>query len=293
MLARAGGCLARPCSGELLLRFGSTYSSAGKQVVHRGLDLRAEEGEGVLAAASGTVSFAGQIPADGGGRVTAVTVTTDSGLLVCVSPLSSARVSKGDRVSAGDMVGVLAGSGDDSVSEAHVHLSVRDEGVYVDPEPLLGQPAPVLGVAPEPGGGAVADGGVSGATVSGVAATAGVGSGASSSVSLGAGSGAIVVAGATIPGHVSSVLGSQIAESVRGSFSAEIARLRMRHGVVHTSGFAEPRIADVVAAAVSGSAVVPASAAGLGLLIAAAGCLAAVGKLRQESAALPVLWRER
>lgn len=293
--ARATEGLTRPCSGELLLRFGSTYSLVGKNVVHRGLDIQAEEGDGVLAAAGGTVSFAGQVPADGGGRVTAVTVTTDTGLLVCVSPLRSASVSKGDYVSAGELVGVLAGSGDDSVADTHVHLSVRDEGVYVDPELLLGKPVAIVGIDPEPGEQIAADRSVPDAIPSGSAIPAVVGSGVSSSAGLSAKSGVVTVAaGSTISGQASSVLGPQIAESVQGSFSAEIARLRMRHGIVHTAGFAEPRMADVVAAAVMRpSAVAPVSAAGLGLLIAASGCLAAIGKLRQESAALPVLWRER
>ena len=147
-VAGAGETLSLPVTGALLTRYGARYESPTGSTTHRGLDLAAEDGAGVLAAADGVVTFAGLIPADGGGRTTAITVTTPAGMLVTVSPLLDSRVSKGAHVEAGDELGTLAGTGDGSSTLSHVHLSVRVDGAYVDPEPMLGlgqvAPAPEL-----------------------------------------------------------------------------------------------------------------------------------------------------
>ncbi len=125
--------LAAPVSGAVLTRYGARYQTPAGTSTHRGLDLGADEGVAVLAAVDGVVTFAGLVPADGGGRTTAVTITTPGGLLVTVSPLLAASVEKGAHVVAGDELGTLAGAGDASSAQPHVHLSVRVEGTYVDP----------------------------------------------------------------------------------------------------------------------------------------------------------------
>jgi len=140
--ALATEALSPPVAGAPLTRYGAQYETPAGGVTHRGLDLAACDGAVVLAAADGIVTFAGLVPADGGGRATAVTIITPGGLLVTVSPLLTAGVAKGAHVVAGDEVGTLAGTGDASSAQPHIHLSVRVGGTYVDPQPMLGATAP-------------------------------------------------------------------------------------------------------------------------------------------------------
>lgn len=135
--AVASTLLSSPVPGGAVVAFGVAYETGGRRVTHRGLDLQASGTETVRAACDGVVTFAGEVPADDGGRTRAVTIRSADGLLVCVSPLATTRVSKGEPVNAGDVVGEVAESGDGSWSAAHVHLSVREGDTYVDPAPLI------------------------------------------------------------------------------------------------------------------------------------------------------------
>ncbi len=148
-LAFGGETLSPPVGGAVVTRYGVGYETPVGSATHRGLDLGAAEGAPVLAAADGVVTFAGLVPADGGGRSTAITITTPSGLLVTVSPLLAAGVGKGAHVAAGDELGTLAGAGDASSTQSHVHLSVRVGGTYVDPQPMLGSIEPDPASEPE------------------------------------------------------------------------------------------------------------------------------------------------
>lgn len=134
--ARAIDALRPPVTGCALVRFGERYG-AENQRTHCGLDLAGTPGEAVTAPCDGIVVFAGEIPADGGGRVVAVTIQPEEGLAVTVSPLEASVVRKGDAVQRGATIGGLAPTGDASSAQPHVHLSVRRDGRYVDPEPML------------------------------------------------------------------------------------------------------------------------------------------------------------
>lgn len=247
-IAYAAGELRRPVTGPSLTRFGVLYTGPGGAVTHRGLDLSAEAGDDVLAAVAGTVTFAGEVPAAGGGRTTAVTISTFDGLQVTVMPLERSFVRQGDGVTAGMRLGMLAGSGDASSAESHVHLSVRQDGAYQDPEPMLmavdDGPVPVPSGGTETVGraGAVARSGVSVAEVSGtrVSATSGAGQ---------------ATARVGYQSAAAPYLSAGQAEVLRDAFSAEIGRLRSGHGRIRTSGFAEPTLADMVRAAVAGERV--------------------------------------
>ncbi|MHB8966567.1 MAG: murein hydrolase activator EnvC family protein [Coriobacteriia bacterium] len=135
--AFASPTLALPVPGTIVLGFGDRYAEGDRQRTHSGLDIGAVAGETVVAAAAGRVTFAGAVPADGGGRAYAVTVETADLSRVTLSPLESVSVSAGESVVAGDEVGTLAALGDSSTVASHVHLSVRVGDIYVDPEPLL------------------------------------------------------------------------------------------------------------------------------------------------------------
>ena len=123
---------------------------------HRGIDLAAPVGERVAAPAAGRVVFAGPVAGRGW-----VSLLVASGVVVTVGPLlqtatavgPSARaldpvVVVGRRVRALDPLGRL-GPG----HAGSLHLSLRIDGVYVDPLPyLVDRPRPRLAPLLAPGG---------------------------------------------------------------------------------------------------------------------------------------------
>jgi hypothetical protein len=139
-----------PVAGPVLRPFSlGPDPYAGGQ--HRGIDIGAEVGATVVAPVSGTVSFAGFVPA--GGR--AVTIETADGHAVTLLQLASATVARDEAVAEGATVGVVGESVDAATTTPHVHLGVRaaaDPEGYVDPLGFLPQaaPAPVTLPAPAP-----------------------------------------------------------------------------------------------------------------------------------------------
>lgn len=125
------------------------YAASYQGRTHHGVDLAAPACAEVRTPVDGTVVFAGQVPADGGGSCWAVTLETGEGLRISLLPLDSTRVSAGGSVTAGEPVGALAAAGDDSGSEAHLHLSLRKGEAYLDPTAFL-PTAPVQAPQPMP-----------------------------------------------------------------------------------------------------------------------------------------------
>ncbi|MBN2839347.1 MAG: peptidoglycan DD-metalloendopeptidase family protein [Coriobacteriia bacterium] len=119
--------------GGIMLPFGATYPGG----VHRGVDLPAGAGAEVRAPSAGTITFAGTVPADGGGTCNAVTLETTDGQKISLLPLEGVYVRAGAAVFPGDPVGRLAAAGDDSSSAPHLHLSLREGDRYIDPTPML------------------------------------------------------------------------------------------------------------------------------------------------------------
>ncbi len=139
-LGAGGWPLAGPA--EVLLAYGAGYPGEGGSTrVHSGLDLVAEAGADVLACTDGRVVFAGRVPADGGGSCWAVSIEDASGLRFTFLPIDEVDVRSGEPIRAGDRVGSLAGAGDASSSLAHLHLSVRRGGAYLDPSAFITPPA--------------------------------------------------------------------------------------------------------------------------------------------------------
>jgi hypothetical protein len=117
----------------------------------RGIDIGADPGTGVVAAAGGIVSFAGTVP--GSGR--SVTIQTPDGYSVTETQLGSIGAMKGTSVAEGAQVGSVG-------SNASMHLGIRitsDPQGYLDPlaflpprepvvAPVVAEPAPVPAEAP-------------------------------------------------------------------------------------------------------------------------------------------------
>jgi len=141
-----------PVTGcAVVTAYGESYAG----VTHRGVDLRADAGAEASAPAAGSVTFAGRVPADGGGTCGAVTVDIGDGLRVSLLPLDEVFVTAGDQIAAGEVVGTVASTGDSSHPEPHLHVGLRRNDVYVDPTGFL------------PGAVAVPDGGADAPDASG------------------------------------------------------------------------------------------------------------------------------
>jgi murein DD-endopeptidase MepM/ murein hydrolase activator NlpD len=130
--ARAAGDWTWPVPGPVIRGFDPPDSPFGSG--HRGIDIAAAPGTPVVAAADGSVAFAGPV----GGRLF-VTLDHGGGLESTYSFLSSLAVRRGDVVAQGQML-ARSGSGHAGSLVPHLHFGVRLLDVYVDP---LGYLAPM------------------------------------------------------------------------------------------------------------------------------------------------------
>ncbi len=136
-----------PVAGEVLTAYRNGDDPyAGGQ--HRGIDIAAEVGGPIAAAAAGTVRFAGIAGSSG---LTVSVRTADGALDTSYLHLSAVTVREGDEVAAGQRLGTVGTSGRRSVEAPHLHFGVRDAGsrhAYRDPLSYLPPLAPPA--APEP-----------------------------------------------------------------------------------------------------------------------------------------------
>jgi murein DD-endopeptidase MepM/ murein hydrolase activator NlpD len=95
---------------------------------HRGVDLAAQPGEAILAAASGTVAFAGSIAGK-------PVVSIDHGSVRTTYEPVISSVSVGERVALGQVIGVLGSGGH---CRGCLHWGLREGRSYLDPLLLLG-----------------------------------------------------------------------------------------------------------------------------------------------------------
>jgi murein DD-endopeptidase MepM/ murein hydrolase activator NlpD len=129
-----------PVTGPLVRGFDAPAGPYGPG--HRGIDIAAPVGELVRAPTTGKVVFAGPVAG-----TTWVTLMAAPGVLVTLGPLLAPAVTA-TRVRSKAPVGRL-GPG----HAATLHLSVRVDGVYVDPVAyLVDRPRPRLVPLPAPGG---------------------------------------------------------------------------------------------------------------------------------------------
>ena len=107
---------------------------------HDGVDFHVPQGTEIHAATSGTVTFAGWksglgyhiVIDDGYGYVTYYGHMIDGSI--------PASIGVGSHVSMGDLIGLVGCTG--QCTGAHLHFGLQDEGVFVDPMPVLERYAP-------------------------------------------------------------------------------------------------------------------------------------------------------
>jgi murein DD-endopeptidase MepM/ murein hydrolase activator NlpD len=101
------------------------------QSTHQGLDFRVPGGTSVAAVNSGRVILARPLFFEGN----CVVIDHGQGLLTLYLHLSKFLVKEGDDVSKGQAIAVSGGTG--LATGPHLHLAVRWQGVYLDPQVLL------------------------------------------------------------------------------------------------------------------------------------------------------------
>jgi murein DD-endopeptidase MepM/ murein hydrolase activator NlpD len=97
---------------------------------HRGIDIAASAGDGIVAPAPGVVTFAGRVAGRG-----VVAIDHGDGIVSAIEPVS-ASVDAGAAVDAGAPVGLVATGG--HCDGSCVHFGVRLHGEYVSPLLFLG-----------------------------------------------------------------------------------------------------------------------------------------------------------
>lgn len=129
------GDFTRPAKGPIILHFHNRYRDPtdGKLRTHYGIDISSPEGSPAFVSASGKVSFAGFTPA--GGQT--VSITHPGGIKTTYLQLKEIRVSRGEMVSQGQLIGMVAREGDKSSSQSHLHMGASIGKIYIDPEELF------------------------------------------------------------------------------------------------------------------------------------------------------------
>jgi len=131
-------CLERPVSGEVNREYAMDrliwQPTLLHYSTHAGVDITAEEGEDVLAAADGTVTRVYEDALHGN----CVLIEHDNGLETFYASLGAVTVEEGQAVSQGEAIGTAGNTGICEVDQGvHLHFEVRKDGQTADPVQLF------------------------------------------------------------------------------------------------------------------------------------------------------------
>jgi murein DD-endopeptidase MepM/ murein hydrolase activator NlpD len=134
------GSFSAPVNAEISDLFGVERVFNGSvQSTHEGLDFRVPSGTTVEAVNSGRIILAQPLFFEGN----CVVIDHGQGLLTLYLHLSKFLVKEGDDVTKGQPIGLSGGTG--RATGPHLHLAVRWQGVYLNPQVLLGMKLPSPG----------------------------------------------------------------------------------------------------------------------------------------------------
>jgi murein DD-endopeptidase MepM/ murein hydrolase activator NlpD len=126
------GSFAPPVSAEISELFGVQRVFNGSvKATHQGLDFRVPAGTQVVATNSGKVILARPLFFEGN----CIVLDHGQGLLTLYLHLSEFLVDEGDQVIKGQPIGISGGTG--RATGPHLHLAVRWQGEYLNPQTLL------------------------------------------------------------------------------------------------------------------------------------------------------------
>lgn len=110
--------------------------------VHKGIDIFAPRGRGVVAVTDGIISFIGDQPKGGH----CVWLTTENGASFFYAHLDrwAPGLYEGMEVQAGDLLGYVGNTGNARSTPAHLHFGINQNDEMVNPYPLLARAAPTL-----------------------------------------------------------------------------------------------------------------------------------------------------
>lgn len=117
-----------PVEGSVVSRFGPKSNG----LVNDGINIAAQQGEPIWAAADGEVVYAGN-ELKGYGKM--VIVRHENGWMTAYAHASDMLVAKGDSVAQGDLIGYVGTTG--AVNEPQLHFGIRDGKNPINPETLL------------------------------------------------------------------------------------------------------------------------------------------------------------
>ncbi|MEA3510564.1 MAG: peptidoglycan DD-metalloendopeptidase family protein [Actinomycetota bacterium] len=128
----APGSLVRPVPGAISSGFGPRiHPIYGYELMHSGVDMNGAMGQKIVAAAGGTVFFAGVK----GGYGNSIMIDHGGGMVTLYAHQSKFAVSNGQKVDAGQVIGYVGSTG---VSTGpHLHFEVRINGNPVNPAKYL------------------------------------------------------------------------------------------------------------------------------------------------------------
>jgi murein DD-endopeptidase MepM/ murein hydrolase activator NlpD len=116
-----------PVEGRIVAAFG--VGENGER--NDGINIAADRGTPIHAAASGTVTYADRLKGYGN----LILIKHDNGYVTAYAHAESLNVSQGDRVDRGDVIGFAGATGE--VAKPQLHFEVRQGVKPVDPRPLL------------------------------------------------------------------------------------------------------------------------------------------------------------
>jgi len=131
-----------PCKGVITSTFGAGRGGG----IHVGLDIGAPEGSPIFAPAEGVVITAGAA----GGYGNVIILDHGGGFTTRYGHMSKLKVSKGDRVAAGDVIALVGHVG--WATGNHLHYEVRLNGVPLDPAKYIPRALPVQLMDQSPAG---------------------------------------------------------------------------------------------------------------------------------------------
>jgi peptidoglycan LD-endopeptidase LytH len=108
---------------------------------HKGIDIFAPKGTGVIAVADGIVSYIGEQPKGG----LCLWLTTENGTSFYYAHLDrwAAGLFEGMEVRSGDLLGYVGNTGNAKTTPPHLHFGVNDNDEMVNPYPILTKANPV------------------------------------------------------------------------------------------------------------------------------------------------------
>jgi murein DD-endopeptidase MepM/ murein hydrolase activator NlpD len=108
---------------------------------HKGIDIFAPKGTGVVAVADGIISYIGEQPKGG----LCLWLTTENGASFYYAHLDrwASGLYEGMEVRSGDLLGFVGNTGNARTTPPHLHFGVNDNDEMVNPYPILTKAVPV------------------------------------------------------------------------------------------------------------------------------------------------------